>query len=85
MGRLYSGNLNAHRNATLKLQSLGFIVREVEFYSVESREHCMRIYLEDATGRPFMDKGFGHYDIDCLYISATAWLDRMYDQLKDWK
>lgn len=85
MGRLYSGNLNAHRNAILELQSLGFIVRVVEFYATASRENCMRVYIEDSVGRPFIDKGFCHYDEDVLYNTCTDWLNRMYDQLKDWK
>lgn len=85
MGRLYSGNLNAHRGAILKVQSLGFIVRTVEFYAPESRKYCMKLYIEDSVGRPFVDNEFCHFDVDCLYNMATAWLNRMFDQLSYWK
>lgn len=85
MGRLYSGNLNAFRAACNKLYQLDFAVIVSEFYAVESRQNCMNIRIEYRTGDILAQETFCHYDEDVLCNTCTDWLNRMYDQLKDWK
>lgn len=85
MGRLYSGNLNAFKSACNKLYQLDFAVIVNEFYAVGSRENCMNIRVEYRTGDILTQETFCHYDEDVLYNTCADWLNRMYDQLKDWQ
>lgn len=82
MGRLYSGNLNDFRAATNKLFELDLAV-----ICDDSREDdgYIRVHIEDRTGNIIDSRTFFHRDDDVLYSMATAWLNHMYDQLKDWK
>lgn len=82
MGRLYSGNLNDFKAATNKLFEL-----DLAAICDDSREDdgYIRISIEDRTGNMIDSRTFFHRDDDVLYSMSTAWLNHMYDQLKDWK
>lgn len=82
MGRLYSGNLNDFKAATNKLFELDLAV-----ICDDSREDYgyIRVHIEDRTGNMIDGRAFIHCDEDVLYSMATAWLNFMYAQLKDWK
>lgn len=85
MGRLYSGNLNAFKSACNKLYQLDFAIITQEFYDVSRRQNCIAVRVESRTGDIINQNTFCHYDEDVLYNTVTDWLNRMYDQLKDWK
>lgn len=93
MGRLYSGNLNDFKAATNKLFQLDFAVICDDLYEGSGHRHGLRVSIEDRTGNLIDSRtgnlidsrAFFHRDEDILYNMGTAWLNRMYDQLKDWK
>lgn len=84
-GRLYSGNLNAFKAVCNKLYQLDFAVIVTEFYDAMHMKECMNLRVEDRAGRILSGNEFAHHDIDVLYNTCTAWLNGLYDQLKDWK
>ena len=85
MGRLYSGNLNAFKAATNKLFQLDFAVIYDGWFDAYKRLECIRLRVEDRSGNLIDTNTFCHHDEDVLYNTCTEWLNRMYDQLKDWK
>ena len=87
MGRLYSGNLAAFKAATNKIFQLDLAVICDEWYDAytHTRKDRIRLRVEDRTGNLIDTHTFHHYDEDVLYNMCTDWLNRMYDQLKDWK
>lgn len=85
MGRLYSGNLNDFRAAIDKLSKLDLAVICDAWYSSHRSSNFMCLHIEDTTGNHLITNIFCHYDEDVLYSMCTSWLNRMYDQLKDWK
>lgn len=84
MGRLYSGNLNALRDASNKLNALDFYVTINSFRDPASGQECMRLHIEDRAGRILAEEAFEHYDEDVLYNTATEWLNRIATQLSTW-
>ncbi|UJD21528.1 dGTP triphosphohydrolase inhibitor [Salmonella phage vB_SAg-RPN15] len=85
MGRLYSGNLNDFKAATNKLFGLDLAVICDDLYEDNWHIQGLRVSVEDRTGNLIDSRTFFHRDEDVLYIMVTAWLNHMYDQLKDWK
>lgn len=85
MGRLYSGNLNAFKGACNRLYQMDFAVIINEFHDAESRQEVMKIRIEDRAGNTIIQDSFAHYDVDVLYNTATAWLNRLAEQLAHWK
>lgn len=85
MGRLYSGNLNDFKAACNRLYQLDFAVIAVEEEGSPNIKSTMYLRIEDRTGNMIDSRKFFHHDEDVLYIMGTAWLNNMYDQLKDWK
>ena len=85
MGRLYSGNLNDFKAATNKLFELDLAVICDDLYEDNGHRHGLRVSIEDRTGNLIDYRTFFHRDEDILYSMGTAWLNHMYDQLKDWK
>lgn len=85
MGRLYSGNLNDFKVATNKLFKLDLAVICDDLYEDNGHRQGLRVSIEDRTGNLIDSRTFFHRDEDVLYSLSTAWLNNMYDQLKDWK
>lgn len=85
MGRLYSGNLAAFKTATNKLFQLDLAVIHDDWHDAYTRKDCIRLRVEDRSGNLIDTSTFSHYDEDVLFNMCTDWLNRMYDQLKDWK
>ena len=85
MGRLYSGNLNDFNAACYRLYQLDFAVIAVEQEGSPNIKATMHLRIEDRTGRIVVQEEIHHSDEDVLYNMATDWLNRIYDQLKDWK
>lgn len=85
MGRLYSGNLAAFKAATNKLFQLDLAVIYDDWHDAHKRLDCIRLRVEDRAGNLIDTNTFCHHDEDVLYNTCTDWLNRMYDQLKDWK
>lgn len=85
MGRLYSGNLNDFKAACNRLYQLDLAVIVVEQEGSPNIKATMHLRIEDRTGRIVVQEEIHHCDEDVLYNMGTAWLNRMYDQLKDWK
>lgn len=85
MGRLYSGNLNDFKAATNKLFELDLAVICDDLYEGNGHRHGLRVSIEDRAGNLIDSRTFFHRDEDVLYNIGTAWLNRMYDQLKHWK
>lgn len=85
MGRLYSGNLSAFKAAAGRIFKLDLVVTCDEWYSSHMNSNFMHINIIDTVGNSLITNIFCHYDEDVLYNMSTAWLNRMYDQLKDWK
>lgn len=85
MGRLYSGNLNDFKAACNRLYQLDFAVIAVEQEGSPNIKATMHLRIEDRTGNMIDSRTFFHRDEDVLYNMGTAWLNHMYDQLKDWK
>lgn len=84
MGRLYSGNLNDFKAACNRLYQLDLAVIVVEQEGSPNIKATMHLRIEDRTGNMIDSRTFFHRDEDVLYNMGTAWLNRMYDQLKDW-
>lgn len=85
MGRLYSGNLNDFKAACNRLYQLDLAVIVVEQEGSPNIKATMHLRIEDRTGNMIDSRTFFHRDEDVLYNMGTAWLNHMYDQLKDWK
>lgn len=85
MERLYSGNLNDFKAACNRLYQLDFAVICDDWYIACKRLECIRLHVEDRSGNLINKKTFCHQDKDVLYNTCTEWLNRMYNQLKDWK
>lgn len=85
MGRLYSGNLNDFKAATNKLFQLDLAAIYDNWYDAYKCLEYIRLRVEDRSGNLIDTKTFCHHDEDVLYNTCTEWLNRMYDQLKDWK
>lgn len=93
MGRLYSGNLNDFKDACNRLYQLDLAVICDDLYEDNGHRQGLRISIEDRTGNLIDSRtgnligsrAFFHRDEDVLYNMGTAWLNHMYDQLKDWK
>lgn len=85
MGRLYSGNLNDFKAACNRLYQLDFAVICDDLYEDNGHRQGLRVSIEDRTGNLIDSRTFFHRDEDVLYSLSTAWLNNMYDQLKDWK
>lgn len=85
MGRLYSGNLNDFKAACNRLYQLDLAVIVVEQEGSPNIKATMHLRIEDRTGRIVAQEEIHHCDEDVLYNMGTAWLNRMYDQLKHWK
>lgn len=85
MGRLYSGNLNDFKAACNRLYQLDLAVIVVEQEGSPNIKATMHLRIEDRTGNLIYSRTFFHSDEDVLYTMGTAWLNHMYDQLKDWK
>lgn len=85
MGRLYSGNLNDFKAACNRLYQLDLAVIVAEQEGSPNIKATMHLRIEDRTGNMIDSRTFFHRDEDVLYNMGTAWLNRMYDQLKDWK
>lgn len=85
MGRLYSGNLNDFKAACNRLYQLDLAVIAVEQEGSPNIKATMYLRIEDRAGRIIAQEEMYHCDEDVLYNMCTAWLNRMYDQLKDWK
>lgn len=85
MGRLYSGNLNDFKAATNKLFELDLAVICDDLYEDNGHRQGLRVTIEDRTGNLIDSRTFFHRDENVLYNLSTAWLNNMYDQLKDWK
>lgn len=93
MGRLYSGNLNDFKAACNRLYQLDLAVICDDLYEDNGHRNGLRVSIEDRTGNLIDSRtgdlvgsrAFFHRDEDVLYTMVTAWLNRMYDQLKDWK
>ena len=85
MSRLYSGNLNAFKAACNRLYQLDFAVIAVEHEGSPNIKATMHLRIEDRAGRVVVQEEIHHCDEDVLYNMCTDWLNRMYDQLKDWK
>ena len=85
MGRLYSGNLNDFKAACNRLYQLDLAVIVVEQEGSPNIKATMHLRIEDRTGNLIDSRTFFHSDEDVLYTMGTAWLNFMYDRLKDWK
>ena len=85
MGRLYSGNLIAFKDACNRLYQLDLAVIVVEQEGSPNIKATMHLRIEDRTGHIVAQDEIHHCDEDVLYNMGTDWLNRMYDQLKDWK
>lgn len=85
MGRLYSGNLNDFKAACNRLYQLDFAIIVVEQEGSPNIKATMNLWIEDRTGRIVAQEEIHHCDEDVLYNMGTAWLNRMYDQLKHCK
>lgn len=85
MGRLYSGNLIAFKDACNRLYQLDLAVIAVEEEGSPNIKATMHLRIEDRTGHIVAQEEIHHCDEDVLYNMGTAWLNHMYDQLKDWK
>ena len=85
MGRLYSGNLNDFKAACNRLYQLDLAVIVVEQEGSPNIKATMYLRIEDRAGNLIDSRTFFHSDEDVLYTMGTAWLNHMYDQLKDWK
>lgn len=93
MGRLYSGNLVAFKDACNRLYQLDLAVIVVEQEGSPNIKSTLYLRIEDRTGNMIDSRtgdligsrAFFHHDEDVLYNMGTAWLNHMYDQLKDWK
>lgn len=85
MGRLHSGNLNDFKAACNRLYQLDLAVIVVEQEGSPNIKATMHLRIEDRTGNMIDSRTFFHRDEDVLYNMGTAWLNHMYDQLKDWK
>ncbi|CBV65204.1 predicted host inhibitor [Salmonella phage Vi06] len=85
MGHLYSGSISDFKAATGKLLELDFVVKCDDWYSSHMGSNFMCLHIEDMDGNSLITNIFCHYDEDILYSMCTEWLNRMYDQLKDWK
>lgn len=85
MGRLYSGNLSDFKAACNRLYQLDFAVIAVEHEGSPNIKATLYLRIEDRTGCIVAQEEIHHCDEDVLYNMCTAWLNRMYDQLKHWK
>lgn len=85
MGRLHSGNLNDFKAACNRLYQFDLAVIVVEREGSPNIKATMHLRIEDRTGNMIDSRTFFHRDEDVLYNMGTAWLNHMYDQLKDWK
>lgn len=85
MGRSYGGNLSAFKAAAGRIFKLDLVVTCDEWYEAHIRLECIRLRIEDRDGRLIDSTICSHHDEDVLYSTCTNWLNRMYDQLKDWK
>lgn len=84
MGRVYSGNLYALGAAENRVKSLGLTVEEERWRNPSKfrDEYALRIKTE--SGAVIAAKVFSHYDEDVTCNEMTAWLNRCYEDLKDW-
>lgn len=85
MSSLYSGNLNAFKAATDRISKMDLVVACEEWYESHVSLNCMWLRIEDKEGKQINSITCSHHDEDVLYSMGTEWLNRMYDQLKDWK
>lgn len=85
MGRLYSGNLNDFKAACNRLYQLDIAVICDDLYEDNGHRQGVKVSIEDRTGNLIDSRTFFHRDEDVLYNISTAWLNHVYDQLKDWK
>lgn len=84
MSRPYSGNLNAFIAARQRLYQLDFAVISDDWYDAGTGRECMRLRVEDRSGRILAEDAFTHHDVDVLYNTCTEWLNRIATQLSTW-
>lgn len=82
---VYSGNLNAWRDAADKVRSLGLVLEVDRWYSVANIHEEVGLRILTESRAVVAAKVFSHWDEDVLLNEQTAWLTRCYNDLKDWK
>lgn len=85
MGRLWHGNAMAHKAACDRLQKMDLNVTSENWFDMSNMRHGMAHTVTLHNGFVLVGKTFSHFDEDCLYNEATAWLHSVADDLKNWK
>lgn len=90
MGRLYSGNLAAFKDAIERLKEDHDVDVVAETYRREDYAHrrwvagdILRVVLRN--GVELTSKRFGHDDADVRCNAQTEWLRKVHSDLKHWK
>lgn len=72
---LYSGNLNAYRDAKDRWNNEGYTVRTITL----SSNYAHVKVVTDSTGLTVLEKRFFNRDEDLLFMEMTDWLNREFD------
>lgn len=82
---VYSGNLNAYRDAVDAIRARGFTVSEDGYWSQYDMKSHATMTISDESGEVIHEDSFCHRDEDVLINMLTEWLRRMDEQLSYWR
>lgn len=90
MGRLYSGNLNAYRDAVARLEE-DHDVYAAQVETLRYFDQCTRstviahvVEVKTRSGVTLTRKVFRRNDDDMLYAEMTSWLRKVHSDLRWW-
>lgn len=90
MGRIYSGNLIAYKDAIQRLQEdhdVGVLEESFRYRDeIRNREVCGEaLRITTRSGFVLVAKSFEQRDPDVRINEQTAWLRKIHSDLKNWK